>query len=61
MHGHTNALRVLLKHGARVDLRDKKGKRPIDLARTKRYKDIVEILKKAEAAATDNHRTKKTK
>lgn len=43
-HGHTEAAKVLIKAGAKLDLKTYEGDTPLDLAIRYQYSDIVEII-----------------
>ena len=45
-HGHTKAAEVLIKVGARTDLKNYEGDTPLDLAKRYKYEDIVKLLEK---------------
>ena len=42
---HTNVIRILLRHGARKDIKDNNGYTPINLARLLINKEAVGLLK----------------
>jgi len=49
-HGEYDSVEKLLKHGARIDIRDANGATPIEIARDEGHDEIVELIQKAEKA-----------
>jgi ankyrin repeat protein len=45
---HTDTLRELVNAGANVNLADRNGQTPLSLARSRGYKEMVSILKRAQ-------------
>eukprot|EP00792_Barthelona_sp_PAP020_P008779 TRINITY_DN3248_c0_g4_i1.p1 TRINITY_DN3248_c0_g4~~TRINITY_DN3248_c0_g4_i1.p1 ORF type:complete len:62 (-),score=8.79 TRINITY_DN3248_c0_g4_i1:875-1060(-) len=43
-HGHLGIIKMLLDHGANVNLKTEQGLAPIDIARTNGHTQIVELL-----------------
>eukprot|EP00004_Rigifila_ramosa_P018460 TRINITY_DN4596_c0_g1_i6.p2 TRINITY_DN4596_c0_g1~~TRINITY_DN4596_c0_g1_i6.p2 ORF type:complete len:101 (+),score=24.34 TRINITY_DN4596_c0_g1_i6:97-399(+) len=44
MSGHSESVAVLLKHGARTDINEEKGKTPLDLAKEENKSECVELI-----------------
>lgn len=54
------AARVLIRHGARIDALDQKGRKPIAFARRRKNQRMVEFLIAAEVASKPECRRKRT-
>jgi ankyrin repeat protein len=52
LQGAFDAVKALLKHGAIVQIKNKEGKTPLDIARKNHYQDIVDCLEKWESIPT---------
>ena len=57
-NGNIKCVHELLLYGANVNILDGEGKTPIDLAKKRRYKKIVSLLKKAKKSTLSGIRTR---
>jgi hypothetical protein len=46
-HGHPEVVKLLLRHGARTDLKDREGETALSLARKQRRWDVLRLLQSA--------------
>ena len=47
VRGHSEIVRVLIKNGARIDLKDNNGKTALQMAESNNHREVIQILKSA--------------